>query len=760
MKNNWFSGDKTNNKQKKQKGMLGDELNKAELIGSRLRLSEHEVEEENEEIKAPKEGKASKSVKESKESKVEPNTTAQDDWMTQAKQFTEPKKENKLNIQHSSPFPIKNTSLRTQLRPDQEAENQTKKVEEEKKSSIQFSSPFPIKNTSLKNNLKLEEEKKPSIQHSSPFPPRRNIITNETKKEVQVDYTPKVEKTEGKKLDIQHASPFPPKKTIQVENQQEKKQDYLDVKPAWMQNISYQPQPIDRSNKEKPDVQIIIEDEVKPSQRELAREVIKKAPKESYVEVSQDIIKEEQKIEEVKQVEVKKTVAEDFKKKEAKQYNNVYKTLDNNSLFDYSFNQVPIADAYGHMGTEEIADHEEDVEEEVQDYGTSLEFEFNTTFNNSLQGEGEKFVEFETSFAPEATYGFDESYGIDDSYEDTYDDHSSSYEYYEDPLGFSTSFDLSSINATDEELEEEEINMEIEHILSEEYVAEEEVASTKEEEPSIFGGENFFYAPLVEEASKVEAVQEESNIFSGENFFYTPPAGMVLEEEAVQEKINNFSGEDLFYAPPVEMVSEVEVVQEEPNNFSGDDLFYTPPVEEVSVVEATQEKEEDTLVNLRTQTEEILSAFEEDSTPIVGNGLRTSMIINFNQENLHKLNNQVGSVIMMLNTAGEKYDFSITKNDDGGQNLSVVSQTEIVSKITALFNNEQGNTETLRISVIINFDEDNIHRLNAQVGNVIMLLNTSGEKYDFSIAKNEKGGQNLSVVTNTQIISKMMALFE
>ncbi|MGL4798763.1 MAG: hypothetical protein ACRCWY_05095, partial [Cellulosilyticaceae bacterium] len=66
----------------------------------------------------------------------------------------------------------------------------------------------------------------------------------------------------------------------------------------------------------------------------------------------------------------------------------------------------------------------------------------------------------------------------------------------------------------------------------------------------------------------------------------------------------------------------------------------------------------------------------------------------------------------------------------------------------------------LQASVSVHFGEADIQILNENIGNVIVCLNSVGEKYDFTITKDEKGGQNLNITSTTQVISKVMALFE
>ncbi|MGL4798895.1 MAG: hypothetical protein ACRCWY_05780, partial [Cellulosilyticaceae bacterium] len=242
----WFNNENKENKSKAKpkKGMLGDELSKAEKLGKQLRYREEDFAEE-------KEAEA---------------------WIEETKKEAQPKAKEVLK---SSPFPAKRQSLKDKLRPDTEVDEQptggSAPEAGNKKAGIQFSSPFPPrKSVKTEEGLPAREEpKKPQVQMASPFPPRKNIGVPEAKPEV-VASTP----TPPSKPQVQMTSPFPPRRNTGVEEVsrveekvsaspeakevvtpvqevkvEPKKQEPMAWEPVapWMQSVSTRPEAIDRS---------------------------------------------------------------------------------------------------------------------------------------------------------------------------------------------------------------------------------------------------------------------------------------------------------------------------------------------------------------------------------------------------------------------------------------------------------------------------------------------------------------------------------
>lgn len=66
----------------------------------------------------------------------------------------------------------------------------------------------------------------------------------------------------------------------------------------------------------------------------------------------------------------------------------------------------------------------------------------------------------------------------------------------------------------------------------------------------------------------------------------------------------------------------------------------------------------------------------------------------------------------------------------------------------------------LKSNIIISFDKDHTMDLNMNIGSVITILNSSGEKFDFKITNDGEGGQNLNIVAPSHTIYQILALFE
>lgn len=66
----------------------------------------------------------------------------------------------------------------------------------------------------------------------------------------------------------------------------------------------------------------------------------------------------------------------------------------------------------------------------------------------------------------------------------------------------------------------------------------------------------------------------------------------------------------------------------------------------------------------------------------------------------------------------------------------------------------------LKSNIIITFGPEDGILLNSKMADVMMLLNHSGEQFDFKITSNGEDGQNLNVIAPSYIIGKVLALFE
>ena len=67
---------------------------------------------------------------------------------------------------------------------------------------------------------------------------------------------------------------------------------------------------------------------------------------------------------------------------------------------------------------------------------------------------------------------------------------------------------------------------------------------------------------------------------------------------------------------------------------------------------------------------------------------------------------------------------------------------------------------SLKSNITISFDKDHTMDLNMNIGSVITILNSSGEKFDFKITNDGEGGQNLNIIAPSHTIYQILALFE
>ena len=65
--------------------------------------------------------------------------------------------------------------------------------------------------------------------------------------------------------------------------------------------------------------------------------------------------------------------------------------------------------------------------------------------------------------------------------------------------------------------------------------------------------------------------------------------------------------------------------------------------------------------------------------------LKSNITMTFGQEETMLLNSNIASVITLLNSSGEQFDFKITNDGKGGQNLNVVAPNNIIRQILMLF---------------------------------------------------------------------------
>lgn len=66
----------------------------------------------------------------------------------------------------------------------------------------------------------------------------------------------------------------------------------------------------------------------------------------------------------------------------------------------------------------------------------------------------------------------------------------------------------------------------------------------------------------------------------------------------------------------------------------------------------------------------------------------------------------------------------------------------------------------LKANITISFDKEHTMNFNMNIGSIIMILNSSGEKFDFKITNDGEGGQNLNIVAPAHTIYEILALFE
>lgn len=75
----------------------------------------------------------------------------------------------------------------------------------------------------------------------------------------------------------------------------------------------------------------------------------------------------------------------------------------------------------------------------------------------------------------------------------------------------------------------------------------------------------------------------------------------------------------------------------------------------------------------------------EEKPKEVVHKLKSNIVISFEEEDTLLLNINIASVITILNSSGEQFDFKITNDGKGGQNLNIVAPSYIIGKILALF---------------------------------------------------------------------------
>lgn len=66
----------------------------------------------------------------------------------------------------------------------------------------------------------------------------------------------------------------------------------------------------------------------------------------------------------------------------------------------------------------------------------------------------------------------------------------------------------------------------------------------------------------------------------------------------------------------------------------------------------------------------------------------------------------------------------------------------------------------IQANITISFDKDHTMAFNMNIESIIMILNSSGEQFDFKITNDGEGGQKLNITAPTKVLYKILALFE